>query len=138
VQFDDEDLKRLRDAGATLVTCPRSNRHVGAGDPPVERFYASGVRVAVGTDSLASVEDLNVFAELAAMRRLAPSVSARRILESATRHGAAALGFGEELGTIEPGRRARLLAVRVPAGVADVEEYLLGGVQPDDIGWLNA
>ena len=60
VQFDDGALARLREIGATLVTCPRSNRWVGAGDPPIDRFYASGVAVAVGTDSLASVEDLKI------------------------------------------------------------------------------
>jgi cytosine/adenosine deaminase-related metal-dependent hydrolase len=137
VQFDDEDLERLRALGATLVSCPRSNRHVGAGDPPLERFYESGVRIAVGTDSLASVEDLNVFAELAAMRRLAPSVPAARLLESATKHGADALGFGGELGTIEPGKRAELIAVRLPGDVVDVEEFLVSGITPHDVGWLG-
>ncbi len=136
VQFDGEDLARLHALGSTVVTCPRSNRHVGAGDPPIERFYASGVRVAVGTDSLASVEDLNVFQELAAIRRLAPSVPASRLLESATRNGAEALGFGSELGTIEAGKRAALIAVRIPPDLTDVEEYLVGGVEPDDVAWL--
>jgi aminodeoxyfutalosine deaminase len=136
VQFDGEDLERLRVLGVTIATCPRSNAHVGAGRPPLERFYASGVRVAVGTDSLASVEDLNVFHELAAMRILAPSVSASRLLESATKSGADALGFGTELGTIEPGKRAELIAVRVPPAVTDVEEYLVGGVEPADVSWL--
>ncbi len=137
VQFDDDDLARLREAGSTVVTCPRSNRHVGVGDPPLARFYASGVRVAVGTDSLASVEDLNVFEELKEMRRLAPSVPASRLLESATRCGAEALGFGAELGAIEPGRLARLLAIRVPPGVTDVEEYLVGGLAADAVTWLD-
>jgi cytosine/adenosine deaminase-related metal-dependent hydrolase len=108
------------------------------GSPPLEAFYASGVRVALGTDSLASVDDLNVFEEVAAARRLAPSVPASRLLESATRAGAEALGFGDELGTIEPGKRAELIAVRLPPGVADVEEYLVGGIQPADIAWLES
>jgi cytosine/adenosine deaminase-related metal-dependent hydrolase len=137
VQFDDQDLARLYSLGSTIVTCPRSNRHVGAGDPPIERFYASGVRVAVGTDSLASVDDLNVFHELAAMRRLAPSVPASRLLESATKNGAEALGFGSDLGTIEAGKRAELIAVRIPPDLTDVEEYLVGGVEPDDVAWLR-
>lgn len=137
VTFTDTDVSRLAAAGSTVVACPRSNRWTGAGAPPIDRFYASGVRVAVGTDSLASVEDLNLFAELAEIRRLAPSVSAARILESATLAGAQALGFDSELGTIEPGKRAQVLAVRVPAGVRDVEEYLLGGVQPADVAWLS-
>ena len=63
---------------------------------------------------------------------------ARALLESATKHGADALGFGSELGTIEPGKRAELIAVRLPDGVDDVEEYLVRGVQPRDIQWLNA
>ena len=137
VQFTDADLSRLTAAGATLVACPRSNRWTGAGVPPVDRFYASGVRVAVGTDSLASVDDLNLFAELAEVRRLAPGVPASRILESATLAGAEALGFASELGSIEPGKRAQLLAVRLPAHVGDVEEYLLSGIVPGDLRWLD-
>jgi 5-methylthioadenosine/S-adenosylhomocysteine deaminase len=93
--------------------------------------------VAVGTDSLASVEDLNVFAEMAAIRRLSTEVPARAILESATRIGAEALGFGGEFGTIEPGKQAALLAVRVPDAVEDVEEYLVGGITPGQLTWLD-
>jgi aminodeoxyfutalosine deaminase len=136
-QLPTPELARLAAARATLVACPRSNRWTGAGTPPIERFYESGVRVAVGTDSLASVENLSVFAELAYMRTLAPRVPAARLLESATLAGAAALGFAGEFGTIEAGKRAELIAVRVPPGVDDVEEYLLSGLQPDVITWLE-
>lgn len=135
VQLDDGALGRLAAVKATVVTCPRSNEWTGAGRPPIDRFYRSGVRVAIGTDSLASVDDLNLFEELRAVRAHARAVSARRILESATRTGAEALGFGEELGTIEPGRRAALIAVRVPPDLQDVEEYLLTGIAPADIRW---
>lgn len=138
VQLGDADLRKLANAGATVVTCPRSNRWTGAGLPPLDRFYASGVRVAVGTDSLGSVEDLNIFSELALMRELAPSVPARALLESATRHGADALGFGHELGTIAPGKRAELIAVAVPSSVDDVEEYLVSGIQPTAVRWVRA
>jgi cytosine/adenosine deaminase-related metal-dependent hydrolase len=137
VHLSYRELAQLAGAGATLVTCPRSNHWVGAGDPPVDRFYASGVRVAIGTDSLASVEDLNVFAEMAAIRRLSSDVPARAILESATRIGAEALGFGGEFGTIEPGKQAALIAVRVPDAAGDVEEYLAGGITPAQVAWLD-
>ena len=80
-----DELARVAARGATLVTCPRSNRHTGAGDPPIEAFYRSGVNVAVGTDSLASAPDLNLFSELAALRRLAPKAPAAALLDSATR-----------------------------------------------------
>jgi 5-methylthioadenosine/S-adenosylhomocysteine deaminase len=137
VHLSDDDLRRLGQAGATLVTCPRSNRWVGAGDPPVDRFYASGVRVAIGTDSLASVADLNLFSEMAAIRALGPGLPARRIIVSATLAGAQALGFGDQSGSISPGKRADLIAVRVPGEVDDVEEYLLSGIQPRDVFRLD-
>jgi cytosine/adenosine deaminase-related metal-dependent hydrolase len=137
VQMSVADLDRLAARGATVVTCPRSNGHTGAGAPPLEEFYASGVRVAVGTDSLASSPDLNVFAELATMRALAPSVPASALLDSATRQGAIALGFESDFGTIEPGKRARLLAVDVPEDTGDVEEYLVSGIQPPQMQWLD-
>jgi cytosine/adenosine deaminase-related metal-dependent hydrolase len=136
VQLTDDELQAVKAHDATIVTCPRSNRWTGAGTPPIARFYASGVRVAVGTDSLAGVEDLNLFGELPVIRALAPDVPAAKILESATRTGAEALGFGDELGTIEAGKRADLIAVRIPPGVQDVEEYLLTGIAPADIRWL--
>ena len=136
VQFDGGELSQLASLGATLVSCPRSNVHVGVGSPPLEAFYAMDVNVAFGTDSLASVADLNLFAELKEARRIAPRVPARRLLESATLTGATALGFGDEFGSIEAGKRAALIAVRIPAGVDDVEEYLLSGIEPGDIQWL--
>lgn len=137
VQFDDAALGRLREIGATLVTCPRSNRWVGAGYPPIERFYRSGVPVAVGTDSLASVDDLNLFSELKTMRWLAPSVPAGKLLESATLVGAHALGLEAELGSLTPGKRAQMIAVRLPDDVVDIEEYLLTGILPSQIEPLN-
>ena len=137
VQFDAGDLDRLRALGATIASCPRSNKHVGAGSPPLEAFYASGVRVAFGTDSLASVADLNLFAELAEARRIAPSVPARKLLESATKVGAEALGFGTEFGTIEAGKAAKLVAVRLPPDVTDVEEYLVSGRGVEAVTWVG-
>jgi cytosine/adenosine deaminase-related metal-dependent hydrolase len=135
VQFDAAALARVRDIGATLVTCPRSNQWVGVGYPPIERFYRSGVRVAVGTDSLASVEDLNLFSELKTMRWLAPTVPAGKILESATLIGAQALGLGGELGSLTPGKRAEMIAVNLPGRVEDVEEFLLSGITASQIQW---
>lgn len=133
VHLTDDNLSTLRDAGAVIVTCPRSNGWVGAGMPRVAHFYASGVPVAIGTDSLASSPTLNLFDELAALRRIAPDVSAASLLESATRVGANALGFGHDFGTISPGKRAALVAVDVPADATDVEEYLVSGVPPSAV-----
>ena len=138
VQFTMPELRRLAEIGATLVTCPRGNIRTGAGAPPIEEFFESGVRVAVGTDSLASVPDLNLFSELAELRRLAPALPARVLLESATINGARALGFDAELGTIDAGKRDALVAVRLDGYVPSVEEYLLTGIDAAQISWIAA
>lgn len=137
VQFSPVDLQRLAAAGATLVTCPRGNIRTGAGTPPIDDFFESGVRVAVGTDSLASVPDLNLFSELAEMRRLAPALPPRAILESATIGGARALGFEDDFGTIDAGKRDALVAVRLDGYVPSVEEYLLSGIEAEQINWIT-
>lgn len=137
VHLTDDELRRIAQSGATIVTCPRSNRWVGVGDPPVARFFSSGARVAIGTDSLASCPDLNLFAELARIRELAPEISGRTLLHSATQAGADALGFGGEHGAIEPDRRADLIAVDIPPRTTDVEEYLCSGVRPEAVRWVG-
>jgi cytosine/adenosine deaminase-related metal-dependent hydrolase len=137
VQCTAADIDRVLETRATLVSCPRSNAYVGAGEPPLAAFYAAGVPVAFGTDSLASVEDLNLFSELALARRLAPRVPARSLLESATSVGASALGF-PDYGSIEPWKRAALISVRLPRDVRDVEEYLVSGIPPTDVDWVLA
>ncbi len=133
VHLTDDGLEALREAGAVVVTCPRSNEWVGAGPPRLSHFYAAGVPVAVGTDSLASAPSLNLFDELAEMRRIAPEVAAASLLESATRVGARALGLGEDFGTIGPGKVATCVSVAIPPGTTDVEEYLVSGVPPSAV-----
>lgn len=133
VHLTDTALGRLRQARAVVVTCPRSNLWVGAGQPRLAHFYSSRVPVAIGTDSLASAPTLNLFDELAEMRRIAPEVSAAALLDSATRRGAEALGFGRDYGTLTAGKRAALVAVQVPPAARDVEEYLVCGVPAESI-----
>jgi aminodeoxyfutalosine deaminase len=133
VHLTAKDRALLRDLDTVLVTCPRSNAWVGAGLPPITRFYDDGLRVAIGTDSLASVGSLSMFDELAEVRRIAPEVDAARLLESATKIGAEALGF-PEFGSLRPGQHAAFAVVDVPADVTDVEEYLVSGVPAAAVG----
>lgn len=137
VHFREFDLSQLARLGVSVVTCPRSNQYVGVGSPPLESFYKAGLNVAIGTDSLASASDLNIFSELFEARQIAPSVSARALLQSATVNGARALGFGKDYGSIELGKRASLITVNIPANEQDVEEHLLSGIQPSDVNWIE-
>jgi cytosine/adenosine deaminase-related metal-dependent hydrolase len=136
-QLTRPELDVLAGVGATLVLCARSNRWVGAGMPPVAAAFAAGTRVAVGTDSLASVEDLNLFAELAYLHQIAPEVPAGRLLEAATRGGARALGCNS-LGVLAPGATSRAIIRMPPAGVADVEQWLVAdAADTADLRWLD-
>ena len=136
-QLAADQLRAIADARATLVLCVRSNRWVGAGAPPAEEAFASGARIALGTDSLASVEDLNLFAELAALRRLTPGIPPGRLLRAATWGGAQALGC-TALGYLGPGATSRAV-VRTPAAhVEDVEEWLAAdAADTADLRWLD-
>jgi cytosine/adenosine deaminase-related metal-dependent hydrolase len=140
VKFGADAIARLRERGAILVSCPRSNTWVGSGAPPLATYYRAGVPVAFGTDSLASAATLNLFDELAEARRIAPEVPASLLVDSATRRGAQALGMETEYGTIEPGKRAALIAVAVPADVEAVEEYLVSGNvrAPEDVRLIRS
>ena len=113
------------------MTCPRSNGWTGAGAPPIDGFYDVRRARRDRHRQPGQRRDLNVFAELADDARARAGACRRRASSRARRStGAAALGFDAELGTIEPGKRARLIAVRLPPGIDDVEEYLVSGVEP--------
>jgi len=106
------DRRLARDAGATVVLCPRSNLHIGGRLPDVPAMVAEGLGLAIGTDSLASSPDLSVFGELATLHAHFPAVPALRWIEAATLGGAHALRLGS-CGSLAVGRRPGVLDVQV-------------------------
>ena len=107
-----DDRRIAREAGATIVLCPRSNLHIGGRLPDVGALLADGLPIAVGTDSLASTPDLSLWAELATLAAHFPAVPAARWLEAATRGGARAIGV-RGTGVLAPGARPGVLDVLV-------------------------
>jgi cytosine/adenosine deaminase-related metal-dependent hydrolase len=105
------DHSLLQARRATVVVCARSNERLGVGSAPLLELLREGVPVALGTDSLASSPDLDLFAEIVALRRIYPSLKPAAILRMATVNGARALGLADRLGTIEAGKLAQLLVV---------------------------
>jgi 5-methylthioadenosine/S-adenosylhomocysteine deaminase len=118
VHTDQADIERLRRAGCALACCPRSNARHGHGEPPLARYLEAGLRLGLGTDSVASVEDLDLFAEARHARELA-ALSPEAALELITWRGAAALGLEQEIGTLAPGKWADLCIVRVDRHAAE-------------------
>ena len=115
VHVDQLDRSSLQSSRATVVTCPRSNAALGVGTAPVPELMREGVPVAMGTDSLASAPDLDMFAEMRALREQHPDLSPAAALRMATLNGARALGLGDRLGSIEVGKLAELIVVPCPA-----------------------
>ena len=111
-----DEPARIALAGATVVHCPGSHAWFERAPAPLELYVRSGVRLALGTDSLASNEDLDLRAEMARARKAAPWLAPADVWAMATRGGAAALGAGGELGVLAPGARADLLAHRAAPG----------------------
>jgi aminodeoxyfutalosine deaminase len=109
---------------ATIVYCPRTHAAFGHTPYPLIEFLRHGVRVALGTDSLASNPDLDVLAEARHVHRMFPDVTGDAILRMATLNGAEALGFGRVAGSLEAGKSADLVVVPL-ANREDPETTLL-------------
>jgi cytosine/adenosine deaminase-related metal-dependent hydrolase len=107
VHVDDADIGILARSGACVCLCPRSNRRIGVGEAPVGALYAAGVALCLGTDSLASNDDLDLWAELRAVRGMLPAeISLRDLLAMVTVNPARMLGVEAEYGSLAVGKRA--------------------------------
>jgi len=101
VQTDQRDVAMLAAAGAAIAHCPRSNRAHGHGAAPLGAFRTAGLRVGLGTDSVVSVGDLDLWAEAEAA-----GFAGEDALRMLTLNGAEALGWQHELGSLEVGKAA--------------------------------
>lgn len=111
----------------TVVYCPRTHAAFGHPAHPFPEMLARGVRVALGTDSLASNPDLDILAEARFVHERYPGVSGEQILRMATINGAAALGFGDVTGSLEVGKSADLVVVPLSNnGTSDPHELVFG------------
>ncbi len=111
----------------TIVYCPRTHAAFGHAPHPFRAFLACGVRVALGTDSLASNPDLDVLAEARLLHRLYPDLGGDVILRMATLAGAEALGWADETGSLEAGKSADLVVVPLPEQENDDPHTLVFG-----------
>jgi len=109
------DVVRLKERRTAVAHCPLSNHRHGHGAAPLPAFLGEGVRVGVGTDSVASVGRLDLLAEVRAARRLA-GLDAGQALALTTTGAAAALGLGGEIGALRPGYWGDAVVVRLPEG----------------------
>jgi cytosine/adenosine deaminase-related metal-dependent hydrolase len=110
IHLDADDARLLAARGAVSVLCPRSNEFLGNGVPPLPLLIENGVRLALGTDSLASAPSLDVLDDARLLARRFTRVPRETLLHAATRGGALALGF-DHLGEIREGSAAAFASV---------------------------
>jgi 5-methylthioadenosine/S-adenosylhomocysteine deaminase len=103
-----------------VAHCPQSNMKGAAGVAPVPALLAAGVAVGLGTDGAASNNDLSLWEEMDTAAKLhkvtsgdPTAVGARTALAMATRLGAEAVGLQRQIGSLEAGKRADLILVRM-------------------------
>ena len=121
-ELDEFEIERIAEAGVNVAHCPESNLKLASGICPLARLLEGGVNVCLGTDGAASNNDLDLLGEMRSAALLAKGFSgdasacdARQAIRMATINGARALGMGDRIGSIEPGKLADLIAVDLSA-----------------------
>jgi aminodeoxyfutalosine deaminase len=107
------DYLAARAAHMAVVYCPRTHSYFDHAPYPLAAMLQRGVRVVVGTDSRASNPDVSLWEELRTVARTHPDVAPSRILQMGTLDAAAALGCGDEVGSLAAGKCADLAVVRI-------------------------
>jgi cytosine/adenosine deaminase-related metal-dependent hydrolase len=112
--FTPQDLQWLAKTKTSLVHCPKSNEFFRRGVPPLVGWQQAGLNICLGTDSMASNDDLDMFAEMRLLAEYYPELPAEELLAMATKNPAKALGAADEIGSIAVGKSADLIAVEMP------------------------
>jgi 5-methylthioadenosine/S-adenosylhomocysteine deaminase len=107
VHVDDEDIQDLKSHNVSIAVCARSNQYLKNGTPPIGALIAHNLSLGLGTDSLASCEDLNLLNEMRfAASLLDHTFTPEKALSLITKEAAAALGMAHLVGSLEPGKLA--------------------------------
>ena len=117
-ELDEFEIERVAEAGVNIAHCPESNLKLGSGICPVAALLEQGVNICLGTDGAASNNDLDLLGEMRTAAILAKGSSGnasacdvRQAIEMATINGARALGMADQIGSIEVGKHADLIAL---------------------------
>ncbi len=138
VHVSDSEIGLLAEKQSKICLCPGSNRYLGVGSAPVMKFLHHGLLPALGTDSLASNPELNLWREMKILSAENPGVTPRDIFAMATRGGAEAYGLEDDLGTLSAGRKTRFLHISCHGKSVDhVFDFLVNTCDSEDIEWVD-
>jgi len=117
-----------------VVHCPRSHAFFKHRPFPWERLEKLGVCISLGTDSLASNDSLSLFAELQAVQKAIPALTSETLLKTVTTHPAKALRKSGELGALQPGAHADMIALPYAGPACEVHDAIIANRSP--IQWM--
>jgi cytosine/adenosine deaminase-related metal-dependent hydrolase len=110
----DHALRLSNGKPLNIAYCPRTHAAFGFNDYPLKMFLDAGCRVGLGTDSLASNPDLDVFKEAVFVANRFPEFADERLFRMLTLDGAGLLGCESQFGSITPGKAAAVVVLRSP------------------------
>lgn len=120
VHIDEGEMRTLEHSNVGVAHNPSSNLKLASGIAPIARMLELGLKVGIGTDGTASNNDLDFFEEMRLASFLAKGssgdptvVPAQQTLAMATRIGAEAIHMADQIGSLEPGKKADLILVEV-------------------------
>jgi cytosine/adenosine deaminase-related metal-dependent hydrolase len=131
------DMQLLKNSGAHVVHCPRSHRYFRRDTALLNGFKKEGINVCLGTDSCASNDKLNMFAEMQELAREFPKMTAEDILAMATVNAAQALNVPGQLGCLAPGAWADMIAVPLDEPVHDPYDAVVFAEKPVCFSMVN-
>ena len=138
VHISAREADLLATAQAKVCLCPGSNRRLGVGKAPVPLLLERAILPGLGTDSLASNDSLDLWQEMMVLQSDHERVNPEQIFAMATRGGAETLAVAHRLGTIAPGREAKLLAVAFDGAATEIYPFLVNGGEAITVEWLEA
>ena len=144
IHIDEQEMQILKRTRTNVAHCPSSNLKLGSGIAPITKMLETGISVSLGADGAACNNRLDMFTEMRTAALLQKvlhgpeAMPASRALRMATIDGANAIGIGDEIGSVETGKRADLILISLarleltPRPV-DIVSGIVYASQPSDV-----
>jgi|GEM_PF-6754979 len=133
--LEEEDIQIIKQRDSFICICPRSNLNLHKRLPPLDLFFKYGLKLCLGTDSLASVENLSLWDEMKCLMKNFPHIDPKVIFQMATEGGALALGLGPY--SINNCSIDRLIYAKSNMDPKDPYASLIYGFDPKLMKWIG-
>lgn len=145
--IDEEEIDILKEKRVGVVHCSKSHNFFQREDFSIQKLINKDIVVALGTDSLASNDSLSILEEMKELKERYKNFSSNVILKLATINGAKVLGLDDKIGSIQPGKRADIIGIKLPENfsrnlydfiVEDAKEVMLNMVDGKILNFLGS